>query len=139
MIRAATFDDIPALLDMGKRFADDAGVTARIGWDDDSVADMLEALIESEDGIVLVSGKGMIGGFVSAHPFNRAVRMFTELFWRAEDGNGLALLAEAERIAAERGATRSAMVAMDGMDRTRKLYARLGYAPCEAQFMKELV
>jgi hypothetical protein len=139
MIRAATFDDIPALLDMGKRFADDAGVTARIGWDDDSVADMLEALIESDDGIVLVSDKGMIGGFVSAHPFNRAVRMFTELFWRAEDGNGLALLAEAERIAADRGATRSAMVAMDGMDRTRKLYARLGYAPCEAQFMKELV
>lgn len=138
MIREAGFDDIPAVMEMGRKFADDAGVTARIGWDDDSVRDMLETLIENDDGVLLVSERGMIGGFVSAHPFNRNVRVFSELFWRAEDGNGLALLAEAERLAAERGATRSLMVAMDGMDRTRRLYARLGYAPCEAQFMKEI-
>jgi hypothetical protein len=138
MIRPATLKDIPALLEMGRKFADEAGVTARIGWEDDSVADLLETLILSDDGIVLVSERGMIGGYVSAHPFNRAMRMFVELFWRAEDGNGLALLAEAEKQAVERGAARSVMVAMDGMDRTRRLYSRLGYAPCEAQFIKEI-
>jgi hypothetical protein len=138
MIRPATLGDIPALLEMGRKFADDAGVTARVGWDAQSVVEMLEGLIEGEDGIVLVSDRGMIGGLVYPHPFNRDVLVFAELFWRAEDGNGLALLAEAERLAADRGATKSVMIAMDDMDRTRRLYARLGYAPCEAQFMKEI-
>jgi hypothetical protein len=138
VIRPATLGDIPALLEMGRKFADDAGVTARVGWDAQSVVEMLEGLIEGEDGIVLVSDKGMIGGLVYPHPFNRDVLVFAELFWRAEDGNGLALLAEAERLAAERGATKSVMIAMDDMDRTRRLYARLGYAPCESQFMKEI-
>ncbi len=138
MIRPATYDDIPRLLEMGRKFADDAGVTARVGWDAFSVVELLEGLIDGDDGILLVSDKGMIGGLVYPHPFNRDIRVFAELFWRAEDGNGLALLAEAERLAAERGASKSVMIAMDGMDRTRKLYARIGYKPCEAQFMKEI-
>jgi hypothetical protein len=138
MIRQATLEDIPALLVMGKAFADEAGVTARVGWDNDSVAEMLEGLILSDDGIVLVSDKGMIGGFVAPHPFNRNARLFSELFWRAEDGNGLALLAEAERLASERGASRSVMVAMDGMERTQRLYGRLGYTLCETSFIKEI-
>lgn len=138
MTRPATLADIPALLEMGKAFADEAGVTARIGWDDDSVAEMLEGLILSDDGIVLVSERGMIGGYVAAHPFNRNVRLFVELFWRSEDGQGLALLKAAEAQAEARGATKSVMVAMDGMERTTRLYGRLGYALCEAQFMKDL-
>ena len=129
MIREATRKDIPRLLAIGRKFADDAGVTARVGWDAQSVVDMLETLIEDADGIVLVSERGMIGGIVAAHPFNRDVKVFSELFWRAEDGNGLALLAEAERLAVRRGANRSGMVAMDGMDRTARLYGRLGYRP----------
>ena len=138
MIRPATYDDIPAMLVMGRAFAEDAGVVARVGWDDASVADTLETLIDNDDGIVLVSEQGMIGGIVAPHPFNHSVRVFSELFWRAEDGQGRALLNEAEKIARQRGANVSAMVAMDGMERTRKLYKRLGYAYCEAQFMKVL-
>jgi N-acetylglutamate synthase-like GNAT family acetyltransferase len=138
MIRAATVADIPALLEMGRKFADEAGVTARVGWDEESVEAMLEGLIEDPDGIVLVSERGMIGGMVYAHPFNRNVRAFVEVFWRAEDGQGLALLNAAEAQARALGATKSVMVAMDGMERTARLYARLGYTPCEAQFMKEL-
>ncbi len=138
MIRPATLQDIPRLLEMGRKFADDAGVTARIGWDDNSVSEMLEGLILSDDGIVLVSDNGMIGGYVASHPFNRSVRMFVELFWRAEDGQGLALLNAAEAQAEARGATKSVMVAMDGMERTSRLYGRLGYALCEAQYMKEI-
>jgi GNAT superfamily N-acetyltransferase len=138
MIRPATLGDIPALLEMGKAFADEAGVTARVGWDDDSVAEMLEGLILSDDGIVLVSERGMIGGYVAAHPFNRNARLFAELFWRSEDGQGLALLKAAEAQAEARGATKSVMVAMDGMERTQRLYGRLGYAPCEMQFIKDI-
>jgi GNAT superfamily N-acetyltransferase len=138
MIRPATLGDIPALLEMGKAFADEAGVTARVGWDDDSVAEMLEGLILSDDGIVLVSERGMIGGVVYPHPFNASVRVFVEMFWRAEDGQGLGLLKAAEAQAEARGATKSVMVAMDGMERTQRLYGRLGYAPCEMQFIKDI-
>jgi hypothetical protein len=136
MIRPATRDDFPMMLEMGRAFADEAGVTGRVGWDDESVIDTLEVIMEH--GILLVSERGMIGGMIAPHPFNHGVTVFSELFWRAEDGNGRALLHEAERIAQERGASVSAMVAMDGMDRTQRLYGRLGYEYCEAQFMKVL-
>lgn len=139
MIREATVRDIPRLLEMGKAFADEAGVTARVGWDGDDVAALLEGLILSADGIVLMSERGMIGGYVAPHPFNTACRLFVELFWRDPGGEGLALLRAAEGAAKERGASKSLMVAMDDMGRTRRLYGRIGYAPVEVQFMKELV
>jgi GNAT superfamily N-acetyltransferase len=138
MIRRATLKDSPALLEMGRKFADETGVAERIGWDAESVADLLAMLIESETGIVLISEQGMIGGYVAPHHFNRNVRMFVELFWRAEDGQGRALLDAAEAQAEALGAAKSIMVAMDGMERTARLYGRLGYVPCETYFMKEL-
>ena len=138
MIRPATLKDIPALLEMGREFADEAGVTERTGWNNEDVSDLMAALIDSPDGIVLVSERGMIGGYVAGHPFNQSTRMFVELFWRAKDGRGLALLEAAENAAKARGATKSIMVAMQGMARTERLYGRLNYRPVEAQFMKEL-
>lgn len=138
MVRPATLHDIPALLEMGKEFAEDAGVIARTGWNESDVTQLLETLIENEDGIIFVSEKGMIGGYVSGHPFNQSARMFVELFWRAKDGQGKALLNAAEKAAEACGARKSIMVAMDGMDRTKRLYGALGYSPVEAQFMKEL-
>lgn len=137
MIKRATPDDIPQIMALGREFADEAGVTARAGWDDDHVRALLETLIENEDGILLVSDDGMIGGIVYPHPFS-GKRMFVEMFWRARDGNGLALLKAAENAASERGASQSIMVAMDDMNRTRRLYGALGYTPVEVQFMKEL-
>lgn len=138
MVREATFDDIPAIMALGREFADEAGVTARVGWDDASVWDLLAGMIESPDGILLVSDNGMIGGVVYPHPFS-GMRVFVEMFWRAKDGQGTALLAAAEAAAKARGAERMFMIAMDDMERTRRLYARIGYAPVEVQFMKELV
>ena len=78
MIRHATVDDIPWLLVMGRAFAEDAGVVSRVGWDDASVTDTLETLIEDESGILLVSERGMIGGILSPHPFNHSVKVFAE-------------------------------------------------------------
>lgn len=138
MIRPATLDDIPALLDLGEEFAREAGVIERTGWNEQDVSALLVTLIESPDGIVMVSESGMIGGYVAGHPFNQETRMFVELFWRAKDGQGKALLEAAEAAARARGASKSIMVAMHGMERTERLYGRLNYRPVEAQFMKEL-
>lgn len=138
MIRPATLDDIPALLDLGEEFAREAGVIERTGWNEQDVSALLVTLIESPDGIVMVSDNGMIGGYVAGHPFNQETRMFVELFWRAKDGQGKALLDAAETAAIARGASKSIMVAMQGMERTERLYGCLNYRPVEAQFMKEL-
>lgn len=138
MIREATAEDIPAVMEMGKAFAEEAGITAEIGWDDDSVRDMLEGMIESPDGILLVGNKGMIGGVVSPHPFNRNVKVFMELFWRSHSREGVRLLKEAERLAKERGAIRSVMVGMARMPDVGPLYERMGYARYETNYIKEL-
>lgn len=138
MIRPAEASDIPRLLEMGRDFAREAGVIERAGWNDEDATALLHQLVESPEGILFVSEGGMIGGYIAEHPFNRATRMFVEMFWRSEDGQGLALLRAAEQAAEEAGATKSVMVAMDNMERTARLYERIGYAPVEANFMKDL-
>jgi len=137
MIRPATVDDIPQLLAMGKAFADEAGVTARVGWDDDCAAALLLGLIENPDGILLVGDNSMIGGVVFAHPFS-GVRVFQEMFWRSHGRDGVRLLKAAETRARELGATRSVMLGMHDMPDVGRLYARMGYAPSEQCFMKVL-
>lgn len=138
MIREATVADIPAVMEMGKRFADDAGVTRTIGWDDASVETLLHALIESDDGVLLVGDRGMIGGVIYAHPFNNAVRLFQEFFWRSEGAEGIKLLRRAEELAHEKGATRSYMGTMPDLPSLDKLMPRLGYTPAERTYIKEI-
>ena len=53
-MRPATHSDIPFIMEVGRRFADDAGVTAEVGWDDDSVRGLLTMLIDSEVSITLL-------------------------------------------------------------------------------------
>lgn len=136
MIRRCTEADIPFVMEMGKRFADDAGVTELVGWDDASVEALLRLMIA--DHILLRGEKSMIGGLVFAHPFNNARVIFQEMFWRSEGREGLALLTEAERLAKEMGASRSYMLAIDTMPRAETIYRRRGYVPAERAFIKEI-
>ncbi len=140
MIREATADDIPAIMEMGKRFADDAGVTAQVGWDDESVTATLHHLIDSDDGILLVGDNGMIGGLIYPHPYNRAVRVFQEFFWRSEGREGLRLYKAAINQAKAMGASLGVMIATDEMEpeATGRLYERLGYQPAERHYMRKL-
>lgn len=138
LIREATHADIPAIMAMGRRFADDAGVTREVGWDDESVRNLLVALIDNEDGVLLVCDAGMIGGVVYAHPFNNSCRVFQEMFWRSEGREGLRLLEAAEDAARQRGAERSIMLGMDSLPRLDRLYSRKGYAPTERSYIKEI-
>ncbi len=137
MIRDATADDIPAMLAMGKRFADEAGVTEQVGWDDNYVSGLLRALIA--DHIAIVGDAGMIGGLVFAHPFSGRI-VFQELFWRNEGPalQGVRMLDEAERQARERGCERSLMIEIDTFPGAERIYRRRGYEPAERNFIKRL-
>lgn len=136
MIRSATEADIPFVMDLGRRFADDAGVTEAVGWDDDSVEALLRVMIA--DHILLRGERSIIGGLVFPHPFSGKI-VFQELFWRSEGvGEGVKLLAEAERLAKARGASRSLMLAVETMPGAERIYERRGYAPAERTFIKEI-
>lgn len=138
MIREATRDDIPMIMEIGRRFADEAGVTQQVGWDDESVEGLVGNLIDHEDGIMLVGDKSILGGLVYAHPFNRHRRIFQELFWRSEGREGLKLLVEAEKLASAKGASRSLMLDVASMPGAERIYERRGYSLTERTFTKEL-
>lgn len=123
---------------MGKRFADDAGVTEQVGWDDESVERLLNQLIEVDGGILIIGDRSMIGGLVYPHPFNNERIVFQELFWRSEGRGGMKLLAAAEQRARELGASKSIMLGMTSLPRLDRLYAAKGYAPMEQSYIKGL-
>ena len=138
MIREAVEADIPMIMELGKRFADDAGVTDMVGWEDEAVEAMLLTMIEGEH-ILLVGDRGMIGGLVFGHPFSGR-KVFQELFWRNEGPpmQGIRLLDMAEKLAAERGCKRSMMFEIEAFSGAARIYERRGYLPAERNFIKEL-
>jgi len=140
MIREATLADIPAMLELGERFADDAGVTDWVEWDADSVTAMLVFLIEDDNGICLVTDGGMFGGFVFPHEFNKNMLVFKEVFWRAERGGGVRMLKRGESWAKAKGAVICGMFAPIKVVNSDvgQLYERLGYSPSERIYMKGL-
>jgi hypothetical protein len=140
LIRPACFADIPKLLEMGKRFADEAGVTARVGWDEASVVALLGNLIESPAGILLIGEQSMFGGLVYPHPFNAKCVIFQEMFWRSEGREGLRAYYAALEQAKALGATHCAMMATEGSnpERVSALYSRMGFSPFDRTFIKEL-
>lgn len=138
MIRHATTADIPHIMEIGRKFADEAGVTQEVGWDDDSVAALLGNLIEHDDGLLLVGEQTIFGGAAFAHPFNNNVKVFQELFWRSHGREGVKALRMAEEWMRGRGVSRSLMLCMASMPDLERLYGRLGYRPAERTFIKEI-
>lgn len=138
MIRDATTDDIPAMVEMGRHFANVAGFGDHIGYDDDTVASTLAALIE--DGICLIGDKAMAGAAFYRHPFNAAHLACCELFWWSEGRDGLGMLGAIERKAREAGAHSLTMATMDilNADRMAHVYTKRGFKPLDHNFVKVL-
>lgn len=138
MIRDAAQGDIARIVIMGERMAQRAQLP--VAYDRESVAATLSHLIESPDGILLVSDSGMIGGMCYPHPFNHGVKIGQEFFWYSESGDGPELLAAAEAKARELGASHWTMLAQETMrpEAVGRYYRRQGYAPLERSYIKEL-
>lgn len=137
MIREATLDDIPALLEMGAKFAEKARLTDHVGYDPDSMAATFAALIEAPEHAIFIGEAGAIGGTSCAHPFNHSHRIAQELFWWSEGREGLRLLAAFEGWARETCQS-VAMIALEAVnpERVGRIYEKQGYAPLERGFVK---
>jgi GNAT superfamily N-acetyltransferase len=136
LIRAARFEDIPALLEMGARFSNKARLIEHVGYDPENMADTFAILIEGGHPIFL-SENGAIGGTSSPHPFNHKHIIAQELFWWAEGGGGLRLLEAFEDYAREHCHS-VRMLALHALEpeRVGAIYRRRGYAPLEYGWIK---
>jgi hypothetical protein len=138
MIRQASVDDLPALLDLAERCITRGGLPC--GMNRDTMAQTLSHLITDPNGIVFVTDSvdGAAGGLVHPHPFNADHITGQELFWWAEGGGGAELFAALEGRAKDLGCHSWMMVALESMRPAAvgALYRRRGYSPVEHSYMK---
>ena len=143
MIRTATVNDIPALVDMGRRFLQESSYGAIMPFEPDSLASTFKNLILHDDGLLLVSGDenvtGMIGMHVFKHPLS-GKKMAAENFWwmNPESRGGrdaLRLLRDAESWVMSQGVEWMHMIAPSA--KVAEFYERLGYSPLEIHFFKQ--
>ncbi len=136
MIRRAELSDIPALLDMGKRFAKKANLSEHVGYDDESMRDTFTRMIEAGEPI-FISETGAIGALTFPHPFNHAHRGAQELFWWSEGRDGIRLLEALTAYCKDRCDSLS-MITLEAIkpEATGRLYERRGFKPLEHSYVK---
>lgn len=136
MIRQATAEDVPAIVEMGREFHAYSPWRG-VPFDAVAVAEFARRLIEG--GVVLLSERGMIGGLLSPLYFNPAHVVAVELFWwaKAEGGALRAAFEEWGRNAGAHAVQFSALgdAHAEAMDR---MFRRHGYARIETGYVKEL-
>ena len=142
MIREATLDDLPALLDMGREFYAASAFDA-IGFNEDTARAMLQVLIGSPTGVLLIAEGGMAAALVYPFYFNAEHTTAQELFWwvapQARGGGlGRQLIAALEAAVQARGAKSLSMIALAEIDgpAVAELYRRHGYRASEQSFIK---
>lgn len=138
MIRLATPEDIPHLVDLGARHHALAGAGA--GYDRASAADLAARVIAAPEGFCAVSEGGSIGGALSPQMFNAGHLIATELWWNAFDGEGAALRDAFEAWARENGARETQIAALEAYRPAavgRALRGR-GYSPFQTLYVKEI-
>lgn len=136
MIRAATVEDIPALLAMGERFSQLAKLDSHVGYDPATMAETFRAMIEGGHPL-FISETGAIGATQTRHPFNASHVVAQELFWWSEGGGGLALL-DALLGHCEAHCNSLVMISLEAVDpeRVARIYTRKGFVPLERSFVK---
>lgn len=141
LMRCATEEDIPRLLEMGMRFHQSTSYKDHLTANPEQMSKIARhiastggLLVSEEDGQVV----GMFG-FVTFPHFLSGELIAGEVFWWVEPehrGEGKKLLQEAEKMARLAGAKRMQMIAPD--ERVGRLYERMKYKFVESAYQKTL-
>ena len=147
MIRPATEADIPAIVEMSRRFYVTTSYSAFAAMDDDTVAALSAWLIN--DGVLLVADAGngpmgMVGLAITPFMFNRDVTTAHEVIWWVSPeaqgaGVGRQLLEAVAPACKAKGAIAVQMMHLaNSPPQAGELYRRLGYDLSEVSYTKEL-
>ena len=146
MIRAATSDDVPAIVRLGSQSLVDGPYAGMLKDTPEHSAEFALTVILASKGKVLLYENderkvaGLLGFLVFPHYFTKEPTA-TEIMWYVEPeerkgGGAIKLLWEAEKQAKELGATRMGFSAPN--EDVGKLYEKFGYKKLEVTYMKEL-
>lgn len=136
MIRAATLEDMPRVLELGAEFLA-IGPYAWVPLDLAAFEAFAGQMIEH--GAIFLADDGIIGGCLYPFYFNPSVVMAAELFWYSPT-NGRALRTAFEDWAKEKGcvAITCSGLANEREATIRRLYGRAGYEATEVAFVKRI-
>jgi GNAT superfamily N-acetyltransferase len=147
MIRKATPDDVPAIVEMSRKFYVTTSYCGFTPMCDETVARLAQTLIDT--GVMLVAeiegrAVGMVGLFVAPFMFNHAIKGAYEVVWWVDpdaqgNGAGKALLAAIEPACREAGCAVIQMVHLaTSPPQAAALYERMGYGHSESSYTKVL-
>ena len=143
MIRQATQEDMPRIIDMAVRFNAETSYRNFIDVTPERVAQSFETITKDPNSVILVSGSdgavtGMIVMMICPHPFS-GERISYEVVWWVDPesrGDGVKLLRAAEKFSKDSGVKKMHMIAPN--DKVGHFYERLGYTQVEVAYQRSL-
>lgn len=143
MIREATADDIPRIVEMGARFID-TEYPGAVRFNAQQIGAMATALMNGNGAVFVVETEGRVAGMMAMTTYEHCLSgdlIATEVVWwvEPESRGGRAafhLFAEGEKWARAKGATKLQMIAPS--DKVGKLYERLGFERIEVHYQRSL-
>lgn len=151
MIRKATYEDIPTMVELGKKFFEETKMGEFTTYDPLSAATTFKAMIDGDGAVIflLEVGGEIVGGIsavLSVHYFNFDSITGQELFWFVDKEyrgtrEALKLFITLENWVKEKKICSFSMVALHNLkdnnfETLQKLYLKRGYTPLEGVFVK---
>lgn len=143
-IRAATLDDVPVMVELGRRMHEESSYRT-MTYSAERVAETAKLLVEHGFALVAEKNGEVIGGMMGdvITPWYTTERMGTDyaLYIAPEHRNGLLALKLVKRFeewCVSMGATRIRPGVSTGSISAGKIYRALGYQPVGECFMKEM-
>lgn len=138
MIREATIDDIPEIVEMLARLQRASGALGK--FDKKSARAAVIQQIEDKDRVLFRSEKGLIAGGTMIPWDSPDWLIVFEMWWWAEDGQWVPLARRLEQWARQQGAGEIRMASTLGpkSGRFAKVFLRAGYEPREICYRKEI-
>jgi GNAT superfamily N-acetyltransferase len=145
MIRDATIEDVPRLVEMGQQFIAESEYAVHIRTNVQQLSALATQLITSEDGAVLVADRdGMLVGMIGLIAFANHIsgdRTVGEVFFWVDPehrgSTGVRLMKATERWARQQGAVAWQMIAPN--ERVGRMYAAQGFVPLETTWQRSLM